>query len=110
VVYESSPDGVKRFEIAPEDFGIERSSIDDLRGGSAESNAAIIRDILEGKRKDAARDLVLINAAASLHVGGEGAGIAESLLAAVAMALDAIESGMAARKLEELRVCSNRPE
>ncbi|MGH9800517.1 MAG: anthranilate phosphoribosyltransferase, partial [Blastocatellia bacterium] len=70
IVHEATADGVRRFEIAPEDFGLRQSSLDDLRGGTAEENAATIRAVLSGERKDAARDLVLINAAASFYLTG----------------------------------------
>ncbi|HEY6402881.1 MAG TPA: anthranilate phosphoribosyltransferase, partial [Blastocatellia bacterium] len=53
VVYSASPEGsgvIDRFEVAPEDFGLRRASIDHLRGGSAAENAVIIRDVLEGRR------------------------------------------------------------
>ncbi|HEY8458949.1 MAG TPA: anthranilate phosphoribosyltransferase [Blastocatellia bacterium] len=102
VVYSAShegPDVVDRFEVAPEDFGLRRASIDHLRGGSAAENAAIIRDVLEGRRKDAARDLILINAAAALFV----AGAANSLDGAVEIAAVSIETGAALAKLHELR-------
>jgi len=99
VVCSASPEGVERFEIAPEDFGLRRASIDHLRGGSAEENAAIIRDVLEGRRKDEARDLVLINAAASLFITGA----ANSLERAVEMAALSIESGGASSKLGALQ-------
>ncbi|MGE0132013.1 MAG: anthranilate phosphoribosyltransferase [Blastocatellales bacterium] len=99
VVHAASPEGVDRFEIAPEDFGLRRASIDHLRGGSAEENAAIIRDVLEGKRTDEARDLVLINAAASLCV----AGAAQKFDAAVTVAARSIETGAALEKLQALQ-------
>jgi anthranilate phosphoribosyltransferase len=102
VVYSASPDNAKvvdRFEISPEDFGLRRASIDHLRGGSAEENAAIIRDVLEGRRKDEARDLVLINAAAALFVTGA----TDSLGGAVEMAAHSIETGAALAKLHALR-------
>src|SRR5262245_58323895 len=105
VVHSASPEGPKvidRFEIAPEDFGLRRASIDHLRGGSAEENAAIIFDILESRRRDEARDLVLINAAASLFV----AGAANSLDGAVEMATRSIETGGALAKLHALRKVS----
>jgi anthranilate phosphoribosyltransferase/anthranilate synthase/phosphoribosyltransferase len=105
VVYSASPEGpgvVERFEITPEDFGLRRASIERLRGGSARENAAIISDVLEGRRKDEARDLVLINAAASLFV----AGAANSLGGAVEMAASSIESGAALAKLQELQRAS----
>jgi len=102
VVYAASPEGVDRFEIAPEDFGLRRASIDHLRGGSAEENAAIIRDVLEGRRKDEARDLVLINASSSLFITGR----ANSLDVAVEMAEHSIETGGALAKLHALRQIS----
>jgi len=102
VVHSASPEGVDRFEVAPENFGLRRASIEHLRGGSAEENAAIIRDVLEGRRKDEARDLVLINAAASLFITGA----ANSLNIAVEMAAHSIETGGALAKLHALQQIS----
>jgi anthranilate phosphoribosyltransferase len=99
IVHAASPEGVDRIEIAPEDFGLRRAPLEDLRGGSAEENAAIIHDVLEGRRKDAARDLVLINAAASLRV----AGAANDLRRAVELAAQSIETGAALAKLQALQ-------
>jgi anthranilate phosphoribosyltransferase len=99
IVYSAMPEGVDRFEIAPEDFGLRRAQIDHLRGGSAEENAAIICDVLESRRKDEARDLVLINAAASLFITGA----ANNLNAAVEMAASSIETGGALAKLHALQ-------
>jgi len=102
VVYSASAEGVDRFEIAPEDFGLRRAPIDHLRGGSAEENAAIILDIIEGRRNDEARDLVLVNASASLFISGA----ANSFESAVEMAARSIESGGALAKLHALQDCS----
>jgi anthranilate phosphoribosyltransferase len=99
IVHAASPEGVERIEITPEDFGLRRAPLEDLRGGSAEENAAIILDVLEGRRKDAARDLVLINAAAALRVAGE----ADDLRRAVELAAQTIETGAAPAKLQALR-------
>jgi anthranilate phosphoribosyltransferase len=99
VVYSAAPEGVDRFEIAPEDFGLRRTPIDHLRGGSAEENAAIICDVLEGRRKDEARDLVLINAAASLFITG----VANGFEGAVEMAARSIETSGALAKLHALQ-------
>jgi anthranilate phosphoribosyltransferase len=107
VVHAASPEGpdqVDRFEVAPEDFGLSRSSMENLRGGSAEENASVILDVLEGRRKDGARDLVLINAAASLFVTGA----ANGLDTAANMAARVIETGAAAAKLQGLRHASQR--
>ncbi|HKC87639.1 MAG TPA: anthranilate phosphoribosyltransferase, partial [Blastocatellia bacterium] len=64
--------------------------------------AAIIRDVLEGRRKDEARDLVLINAAASLFITGA----ANSLNIAVEMAAQSVETGGALAKLHALQQIS----
>jgi anthranilate phosphoribosyltransferase len=103
IVYAASPEGVDRFEIAPEDFGLNRAPIDHLRGGSAEENAAIIREVLEGRRKDEARDLVLINAAAALYVARGG----DSFDSVIEQASKVLDNGAAAGKLESLRRLSN---
>jgi len=98
-VYEASPGGVSKFEIAPEDFGIERSSLDDLRGGSAEENAALIRSILSHERTDSALDLVLINAAAALYISGKSSSLPDG----VATARQTIVEGAARAKLDEFQ-------
>jgi anthranilate phosphoribosyltransferase len=89
---------VGTFEVAPEDFGIERSSIKHLTGGDADGNAEIIRDVLTGRRNDEARSLVIVNAAAALHVGGS----ATDLRRGVEMARESIDSGRAYQKLDDL--------
>jgi anthranilate phosphoribosyltransferase len=102
-VGEASPEGVRLFEIAPEDFDLERAPLETLRGGDAEENARIIRDVLDGKRRDAARSLVVINAAAALHVGGA----AEDLRTAARLATESIDSGAAREKLARLVEATN---
>jgi anthranilate phosphoribosyltransferase len=97
-VAEASDGGVRIFEIEPEALGLERVTLDGLGGGDAEANAAIIRSVLSGARRDAARMLVVVNAAAALHV----AGVAESLTAGTQLAEQSIDSGAAQMKLEQL--------
>ncbi|MCU1289435.1 MAG: Anthranilate phosphoribosyltransferase [Acidobacteria bacterium] len=100
-VAEVTPDYLKFFEITPEDLGFERVStpdLENLRGGDAEKNAEIIRQVLSNKRTDAARSLILMNAAAAIFVGGK----AENLLEAVKIAAECLESGKALAKLESL--------
>ncbi|HSQ22772.1 MAG TPA: anthranilate phosphoribosyltransferase [Pyrinomonadaceae bacterium] len=89
---------VRTFEIQPEDFGLERSGLDNLRGCDAEANAAIIRDVLAGKRRDEARTLVVINAAAALYVGGAAGDLGEG----VRLAEESIDNGLAVGKLDRL--------
>jgi anthranilate phosphoribosyltransferase len=103
-VFESSADGVRRFEIAPEDFGLTRTSLDDLRGDSAEENAQTICAVLSGVRQDAARDLVLLNAAASIYIAGGAANFAEAMAAARMV----INNGTAMAKLRALQSLSHR--
>ena len=99
IVYEASSDGVRKFEVAPEDFGLRRATLDGLRNGSADENARVIRAVLAGERRDAARDLVLANAAAALYITGASM----SLPGAVELASQAINEGKALAKLEALR-------
>lgn len=94
---------VTTFTIIPEQFGMKRVSLEELRGGSGEENAKITGDILDGTERGAKRDIVLLNAGATLYVGG----VAESMEAGVKLAAEAIDSGAAARKLKELVRTSN---
>ena len=91
------------YEITPEQFGMKRVSLEELRGGSGGENAKITRAILDGTERGAKRDIVLLNAGATLYVGG----VAESMEAGVKLAAEAIDSGAAARKLKELVRVSN---
>lgn len=89
---------VKVFEIGPEDFGIAQFSLQHLQGHDEATSARTIRAVLEGKRRDEARHLTLINAAAALFVGG-GAG---DLREAMGLCEKSIDSGSAYSKLEQL--------
>jgi anthranilate phosphoribosyltransferase len=98
--------GVKTFAISPEDFGLQCRSVTQCCEGPIE-NARAIRAILEGKRNGdfaAARDLVVINAAAALYL----ADVANDFQNATAMACESIESRQAASKLEALIRETNR--
>src|SRR5262245_27393149 len=67
-VAESYNGTISSFEVSPEDFGIQPTGLEGLRGGDAQANAKIIHDVVAGNRGDAARLLVLVNSAAALHV------------------------------------------
>jgi anthranilate phosphoribosyltransferase len=97
-VAEANEGSVKTFIIAPEVFGLERGNLESLRGGDAEENAKIIRSVLNGERHDAARSLVIINAASALYVGG----IADDFKEATKLATESIDRGKAKEKLEDL--------
>jgi anthranilate phosphoribosyltransferase len=93
---------VKTFELEPNDFDFSAAPIDHLRGGDPDANAAIIRDVLQGHRKDAARSLIVMNAAAALVVGE----VTDDLRTAAHLAAKAIDSGTAWEKLELLKMAT----
>ncbi len=95
----------KTFTIAPEDFGLSRCTKDDLRGGDPQENAAITGNILKGE-KGPKRDAVLLNAGASLYIGGK----AESIKDGILLAAELIDSGKAEETLSKVIEVSNRPE
>jgi anthranilate phosphoribosyltransferase len=88
---------VHAYEVAPEDFGLQRASLDQIAGGDAAQNAAIIRAVLAGERSSR-RDVVLLNAAAALVAAGQ----AERISEAVPLAAYAIDSGHAQQRLQLL--------
>jgi anthranilate phosphoribosyltransferase len=88
---------VHTYEVTPEDFGFARAPIESLNGGDATVNAQIIREVLQGK-KSACRDVVLLNAAATLVAADK----ADHLREAIPAAAQAIDSGAAGQKLEAL--------
>ena len=79
-------------------MGLKRASRDELRGGAPQDNARIARAILSGADRGPRRDVVALNAAAALVVGGKE----KDLKAALARANEAIDSGKAARVLDAL--------
>jgi anthranilate phosphoribosyltransferase len=83
--------------LAPEDFGLPRSLPEDLKGADKAANCAIAHEILSGKHGPR-RDIVLANAAAALLACSRASGLKEG----VSLAAEVIESGAAARKLNEL--------
>lgn len=93
---------VRTYIIHPEDFGLPVAVMDDLTGGDAAANAAILKDVLGG-RKDAKRDIVLLNSAAVIVAAGK----AEDLKEGLERAAESIDSGRAAGALEELIRVSN---
>lgn len=88
---------VRSHVIAPEQFGLERSSLDALRVTDAAGSLALIRGVLEG-RPGPARDIVLLNAGAAIYV----AGLTSSLGGGIQLARHAIDSGAAAARLDTL--------
>jgi anthranilate phosphoribosyltransferase len=88
---------VRIYEVTPEEFGMQRGTLDDISGGDAAANAAIISGILAG-RKSPGRDVVLLNTAAALVAAGR----VDHLADAVPLASKSIDSGAATEKLQLL--------
>lgn len=103
-VAEWTDGGVRRFQVTPEDAGLPRVTIDAIRGGDAEENAAALTALLDGAR-GAYRDIVLLNAAAALVVADRAADLA----AGAELAAAVIDDGRAATALSRLVEASNRP-
>jgi len=96
---------VKTFKITPEDFGLHRvKSIGHLKAETPEQSAKIIREVLSGKRRDEARSLVVLNAAAALLIGG----LAKKPIQAARLAEQSIDSASAQVKLERLIQTTNK--
>ena len=96
-IAEAREGSVRSYEVEPEEFGMARARLQDIAGGDAAENAAIIRAILSGE-KSPRRDVVLLNAGAALVAAGKGNHIAETL----PLVGESIDSGAAAEKLTAL--------
>lgn len=92
------------FEVTPEDAGLPRATLAELKGGDAPANAAAIRSVLRGD-KGPFRDIVLMNAGAALIVAGKAANLVDG----VERAARSIDTGAAARALEKLVSVSTGP-
>lgn len=93
----------KEYEIAPEQFGFDRCTKDDLRGGTPAENAEITKAILNGE-KGHKRNAVLLNVGAALCIADKAADIAEG----IKLAEEIIDSGKAAKLLDEIIELSNK--
>lgn len=92
---------ISEYQITPENFGIERADLEDLRVTSAQQSLQLIRDALGGTRNASARkaaDIIALNAGAALYVSGLAASLGEG----VSLAEDTIATGLAGEKLKEL--------
>ena len=88
---------IRTYDVTPEEFGLARASLEELRGGDAETNARLLRSVLEGERGPQ-RNVVLANAAAAFVVAGKAQGFTEG----VARAAEVIDSGAALQTLKDL--------
>jgi len=90
---------VEEFTLTPDSLGVGTHSIDAIAGGEPAENAEDMRGIIEGTVDGAKRDVILANAGAAIYIAGEAASIADG----VELAREAIDSGAAAAKLDQLR-------
>ena len=95
----------KSYVITPEEFGFDRCTKEDLKGGTPEDNAKITLAILNGE-KGHKRNAVLMNAGAALYIGGK----ADSMKEGIKLAGEIIDSGKALEVLNKFIEVSNRPE
>jgi anthranilate phosphoribosyltransferase len=90
-------------ELNPTDYGFDLVDFDTLKGGDAQTNAQIIRDILSGEETGSRKDIIIINAAAAIIAGG----LADDFKSGVKIADDSVTSGRAMECLEKLIEISN---
>ena len=95
---------VRKFVVTPEDFGLQRGEINHLKVETPEESAKIISEVLASKRRDEARSLIVLNAAAALLVGG----LADNPMHAARLAEQSIDSHSAQVKLERLIQTTNK--
>lgn len=93
---------VKTYEIQPEDFGLKRATLEDIKGGDAQTNAGIVLAVLKGETGPR-RNIVLLNAAYALLAADKVVSVERG----VELAQTVIDSGKALDKLEQLRQFSN---
>ena len=94
---------VNTYTVTPEQFGFETVELKELQGGDGKVNAQITKDILSGKEKGAKRNIVLLNACATLYAGGMCSSIEEG----IKLAEKTIDSGKAASIIDALVEASN---
>ncbi|CAN5820646.1 anthranilate phosphoribosyltransferase [soil metagenome] len=99
VIYDVSAEGISRREVTAADHGLPFAPTEALTGGDAAANAAIVEAVFRGEERGPRRDVVVLNAGASLQVAGR----AEDLRTGVAVASEALDSGAAWDLLERLR-------
>ena len=94
---------VRKYEIAPEDFGLARCTIDDIKTGTPQENAAVIRGVFSGEITGHRKNAIVLNAAGALMVGDKAGSFEEG----IALARRIIDSGEAMAKLDALVAHSN---
>lgn len=95
---------ILEYEIDPKDYGIEYAPIESIRGGDGNENAKIARSIFDGTETGPKRDIIILNSAAGIYIGGA----ADSYGEAVNIARETISSGKALAKLNEFVEYTNK--
>lgn len=91
-----------KYQLDPADYGLSYAPLEEILGGTAQENAQITRDILDGK-PGPKRDIVVLNTACALYIAQKADSIAEG----VRMAAQSIDSGEAKKKLDQLKSLTN---
>lgn len=99
LVARSGGGGMVQETLMASDWGVGPGTLEELRGGEAAENAVILEEILAGQRRGAARDIVLVNAAAAIIV----AGLCDDRAEAMERAAESIEAGAARGVLQKMR-------
>jgi anthranilate phosphoribosyltransferase len=102
-VHEVRSGKLRAYVIEPEQFGLERRSVDAVRGGTVDANVRMSQAVLDGARGPS-RDVVLLNAGAALYV----AGLAESIADGIGRAAEELDSGRVRSKVAEVIAASQR--
>jgi len=102
-ISEIGPDGTKTFDFDPREYGLSPADWSTLRGGTPEENAAVTAGILRGDVNGAARDVVVLNAAAAIHLASD-----LDFGEAIEKARESIDSGAALEKMELLKEAYER--
>ncbi|MCM8818342.1 MAG: anthranilate phosphoribosyltransferase, partial [Candidatus Omnitrophica bacterium] len=89
---------IKEFEIYPEDFGIKRCKLDDIKGGNLKENAKILIDILKGKEKGPKRDIVSLNTSFLLKT----CGIVKKIEEGIKLCEETLENGIPYKKFNKI--------
>lgn len=103
LVNEIKDGNITEYEIDPHDYGMEYASAEDIQGGTGAENAAIAKAIFAGE-KGAKRDIVVLNSAAAIYIGGKAASYAEAVKVAEAV----IDEGKVEDKVNELAAFTNK--
>ncbi|MGQ9509436.1 MAG: anthranilate phosphoribosyltransferase [Thermodesulfobacteriota bacterium] len=97
IVTEILKEGMRSYSIEPENLGMKRRKVEEIRGGTTQENAKIILEILKGER-GAKRDITVLNAAGAFLISGRARDFQEG----IEMAKQSIDSGAALKKFETI--------